>query len=41
MCSVWCEMSGTAKRENVTTTAAAIAAIDDFNTKDFLFVWLE
>jgi hypothetical protein len=43
ICAItFCEMSGAAKRENITTTAAAsIAAIDDFNTKGFLFVLLE
>jgi hypothetical protein len=32
-------MSGAAKREEM-TTATSIAAIDDFNTKGFLFVLL-
>jgi hypothetical protein len=35
-------MSGAAKTENMTTTTAtSIAAIDDLNTKGFLFVLLE
>jgi hypothetical protein len=36
-----CEISGAAKRENITTAVAAANAIDDFNVRDFLFVLFE